>query len=77
MKNSVFAMTILAMLLLFNGYADVATDNNFNSAENLNKIASIVNKSLPIMIDKDTKLLSCISSNGTFTYTYQRFFKGC
>lgn len=71
MKNSVFATIILTMLLLFNGYADVAIDNSFNSAENLNKIASIANKSLPMMINKDTKILSCMGYDSTFTYTYQ------
>lgn len=44
---------------------------NLRSEESLNRLAAEINRSVPVMIDKETELLPAIGAEGMLTYNYR------
>ncbi len=73
-QTKIFTFTVAAVLfgaVIWWAVPKPPQEENPGSEESLNRLAVQINRAVPVMIDKETELLSAAGTEGMLTYNYR------
>jgi hypothetical protein len=73
-RTKIFTFIVAALLfgaVIWWGVPKSSQEENPRSEESLNRLAVQINRAVPVMIDKETELLTAAGTEGVLTYNYR------